>query len=94
MDAGRLVFVVTWRSSGDAAHVAAAIEQLRKPGGRAPKRGIPVVAVPFMGRAGGELCEGAGIGWLDLSGNARILAPGVRIHIEGRPNRFKRPGRP
>lgn len=31
---------------------------------------------------------------LDLSGNADIRAPGLRILIEGAPNRFKGPGRP
>ncbi len=91
---GRSVFLVSWRSAGDAAHVASAIDQLRRHGGRVPKRTTPVVVVPFMGRAGGELCEGAGVGWLDLSGNAKIVAPGLRIQIEGRPNRFKRAGRP
>jgi hypothetical protein len=31
---------------------------------------------------------------MDLSGNARIIAPGMRILIEGKHNRFKRRGRP
>jgi hypothetical protein len=47
-----------------------------------------------MGAAGRERCEAAGVGWLDLSGNARIVAPGLRLIIEGQPNRFRRPGRP
>lgn len=58
------------------------------------KQAIPLVAVPFMGPAGRERCEKADVGWLDLSGNARILAPGVRVRVDGQPNRFKRPGRP
>ncbi len=93
LEAGTLLFRVAWRRAGDAVHVASAIEQLRRRGPR-PKRAIPIVAVPFMGRTGSELCAEAGIAWLDLSGNASILAPGVRVHVEGRPNRFKRPGRP
>jgi hypothetical protein len=31
---------------------------------------------------------------MDLSGNARLAAPGLRVNIEGKPNQFKRPGRP
>ena len=32
--------------------------------------------------------------WLDLSGNANIIAPGIRVRVEGQPNLYKRPGRP
>jgi hypothetical protein len=38
------------------------------------------------------LCEEAGVCWLDLSGTARLVAPGLRVTIEGKPNQFKRPG--
>ena len=31
---------------------------------------------------------------MDLSGNAHLLAPGLRVVIEGKPNRYKRAGRP
>lgn len=55
---------------------------------------IPLVAVPYMGAVGQDLCAKAGIGWLDLSGNAHIDVPGFRIHVEGKPNLFKRRGRP
>ncbi len=91
---GSVAFHIEWRSSGDAAHVASALDGLRASGRRAAKRTISLVVVPFMGRVGSELCEKAGVAWLDLSGNANIVAPGVRVHVEGRPNRFKRRGRP
>ncbi|MBW1979476.1 MAG: hypothetical protein JRI79_16170 [Deltaproteobacteria bacterium] len=55
---------------------------------------IPLLVVPFMGKAGHRFCDEHGIAWLDLSGNAHIKAPGLLIHIEGRPNRFKKAGRP
>ena len=55
---------------------------------------IPLVTVPFMGPTGRERCAEYGISWLDLSGNARIVAPGLRVLIEGKPNRYKRRGRP
>jgi hypothetical protein len=55
---------------------------------------LPVVAVPFMGDVGKRLCADAGVSWFDLSGNAHIVAPGLRILIEGKPNRFVQRGRP
>jgi hypothetical protein len=47
-----------------------------------------------MGEVGRQVCRDAGVSWLDLSGNAQIVAPGLRIHVEGKPNAYKRPGRP
>jgi hypothetical protein len=40
------------------------------------------------------LCDEAQVSWLDLSGNAHLVAPGLRVNIEGKPNKFKQPGRP
>jgi hypothetical protein len=54
----------------------------------------PLVVVPYMGSTGIEICSTLGISWVDLSGNANILAPGLLLHVEGRPNQFKRVGRP
>jgi hypothetical protein len=58
------------------------------------RRAIPIVAVPFMGAAGKRACERAGVSWIDFSGNARIIAPGIRVIVDGRPNRFPTRGRP
>jgi len=55
---------------------------------------IPLMVVPFMGDIGRQRCAENDVGWLDLSGNARIVAPGLRILVEGNPNRYKRRGRP
>lgn len=54
---------------------------------------IPLLVVLYMTPASRAKCEKAGISWLDLSGNADISAPGLRVFIEGKPNRFRRPGR-
>jgi hypothetical protein len=54
---------------------------------------VPLVVVPFMGETGKTLCRHAGVSWLDLSGNADIRAPGLRIRLEGGPNLHKRRGR-
>jgi hypothetical protein len=41
-----------------------------------------------------DLCKEHDLSWIDLSGNAHIKAPGLLIHIEGQPNKFKKAGRP
>ena len=45
-------------------------------------------------RVAQELCAQAELPWLDLSGNARIIAPGIFYQNLGNPNRFRRVGRP
>ncbi|GIW55608.1 MAG: hypothetical protein KatS3mg082_2012 [Nitrospiraceae bacterium] len=92
--AGGFKFVVEWRSSGSAAAVSMATRIVREFAENSREKLIPVVAVPYMGDVGRELCAEAGVCWLDLSGNAHLVAPGLRIIVEGKPNRFKRPGRP
>jgi hypothetical protein len=47
-----------------------------------------------MGQVGRELCDKSGLSWLDLSGNAKIIAPGLKIRVEGRPNKYTDRGRP
>jgi len=56
--------------------------------------GVPVVAVPFMGPKAREYARSIGLSWMDLSGNADIRGLGLRILVEGKPNRFASPGRP
>lgn len=87
-------FAFEHKSSGDAPAVAYAIESLCKYTKKIAEDAIPVVAVPYMGEVGRRLCEEKGVSWLDLSGNAEIKAPGLRIHVEGKPNKFKSAGRP
>ena len=92
---GDKVMVIECKASGQADSVAMAARQARDYAGAVSKKAaIPVVVVPYMGEVGQRLCEEAGVSWLDLSGNARIVAPGLRVRIEGKPNRFKRAGRP
>lgn len=90
-------------------HVTAARNEARSNG----EHVIPLVVVPFMGPSGRAACLRAGVNWLDLSGNAHIVAGqnyGIRLVIEGhaqpdldialravvegKPNKFKRKGRP
>ena len=91
VQAGELKFAVEYRASASAGPLAGAVQSLETCD---RETSIPLVAVPFMGKTGREICEKAGISWLDLSGNAKITAPSVRIWIEGRPNRYAKRGRP
>ena len=98
--AGSFVFVVEWKGVATAASVGAAIREVRrhaedlKQAREVDGEVIPLMVVPFMGDVGRERCAEYGVAWLDLSGNARIGAPGLRILVEGKPNRYKRRGRP
>jgi len=71
---GSFDFVVDLRPSSATEAIAGAIKRLESFKKLSPRAGkfIPVVAVPYMGEVGKVLCEKAGIGWIDLSGNARL----------------------
>ena len=92
--AGPFTFLVEWKRSGAAAVVAQAIEQVRHHAAHINGDVLPLVAVPFMGQAGRERCAEGNVAWIDLSGNAGISAPGLHILVEGKPNQYKRRGRP
>ncbi len=89
-----LSFVLEWKSSGSPGNVAAAIRTLERAKHSFPHEVIPLLAVPYMGEAAQELCARAELPWLDLSGNARIIVPGIFYQNLGNPNRFRRAGRP
>jgi DNA-binding MarR family transcriptional regulator len=93
--AGDFIFVVECKAKGEAASAAMAARQAKDFAQHLKKKSIPLVAVPYMGEVGRRLCDEAQVSWLDLSGNAHLFGPpGLRVHIEGKPNQFKRPGRP
>lgn len=94
VDAGKYSFLVECKSSSSRALLNLAVVQLEEIRETSRQDVIPLLVVPFMGEAGHRFCDEHGIAWLDLSGNAHIKAPGLLIHIEGRPNRFKKAGRP
>lgn len=91
---GRRILVES-KSRSDAPSIRRALENLSRYRADHPTHEfIPLIAVPFMGEVGRVLCADAQIGWFDLSGNAHVAAPGLTIHIEGRPNRYVPRGRP
>jgi hypothetical protein len=91
---GNLNFALECKASGQAASVAMALRAIKAFMEQGNGKVVPLVVVPYMGDVGKRLCDEAAVGWLDLSGNAHLVAPGLRVNIEGKPNLFKRPGRP
>jgi hypothetical protein len=87
-------FVAKYKSSGSTGPVSAAIDSLKRFRADNPRAGLPLIVVPFMGPVGKQLCDRSGISWLDLCGNAKIIAPRLRIWVDGRPNKYRDRGRP
>ncbi|GAB4212478.1 MAG: hypothetical protein OHK0013_35300 [Sandaracinaceae bacterium] len=87
-------FVVEVLGAASPGALAAHASQVTAAARRQGRKAVPLLVVPFMSDAGRRVCEDAGIPWFDLSGNAHIVAPGIRIIVDGRPNRFRGPGRP
>ena len=87
-------FLVEYKRSASLGPMTSAIDQLKRSSEGLRDNGLPLILVPYMGKLGRELCEKSGVSWLDLCGNAQIVAPGLRIRIEGRPNRYLDRGRP
>lgn len=92
--AGEHTFLVDFKGSSARAPLLLALMRFNEGRRHDGKDGIPLLVVPYMGETGRRLCEEHEIAWLDLSGNARIKAPGLLINVEGKPNRFKSAGRP
>ncbi len=93
VDACGRSFAVAYKRSSDAASVAMALEQIQAAARRDEKL-IPLLLVPYMGTVGARRCQNEGVGWIDLSGNAHVEIDSFYLHVEGKPNRYKRPGRP
>lgn len=91
LDTGWLKLVTVWRSTGGAAGILLAVRHLTRHWSTGT---VPLLAVPFMGETGRRLCAAEGVSWLDLSGNASLTGPGLKVKVEGRPNRYQRRGRP
>ena len=92
--AGKYTFLVETKGSSARAPLILAVTKLKERRKNQGKHVVPLLVVPYMGETGRRFCEEHELTWLDLSGNARIKAPGLFINVAGKPNRFKSPGRP
>ena len=94
VSAGKYNFLVACKGSSALASLNPAVASLKQGSRNLDRNVLPLVVVPYMGETGRRFCDERELSWLDLSGNAHITAPGLLIHVEGRPNRFKSAGRP
>ena len=94
LQCGPLVFALLWKSSASLGQISYASDEMALLGESLPKSHIPILAVPYMSKSAAAHCEKGGVAWLDLSGNAKIRAPGLYVHVLGHRNLYARPGRP
>jgi len=87
-------FLVESKSSTLKATLFMALTGLKQDIKKQAKDVIPLIVVPYMPKSGRDMCKENEVSWVDLSGNANIQAKGLVIRIEGRPNIFKKVGRP
>lgn len=93
-DEKNLTFIARTKKYSDVPQLASAIDRLSGHIEKNSRNIFPLIIVPYMGEVGAEFCESNDVSWMDLSGNAHIDAGNIYIHVEGKPNRFKNPGRP
>jgi hypothetical protein len=93
IELNRMEFLIEYKRFGKVSAVASGIRRLENVNDNAEDV-VRLLVVPFMHELGRKRCQEAGVSWVDLSGNADVTGPGVRIHVQGKPNRFKQPGRP
>lgn len=87
-------FVAELKARADRGAILTALRQLSVASAILGRNWTPLLVVPFMGPQGAELCQSAGVNWIDLSGNANIETSGLTIFVDARPNQFIRRGRP
>lgn len=85
-------YLIEYKESGDVGSVMNGVRYLSQAKSR-KKNFIRLLVVPYMYEPGRKHCKEEETSWLDLSGNANIAGPGIRIIIEDQPNLYKRPGR-
>jgi hypothetical protein len=94
LSAAGQTFVVEALAAAPAGAVALHAERVAKATKALRKRAVPLMVVPFMTEAGRLACDAAEVSWFDLSGNAHIVASGLRVIVGGQPNQFPARGRP
>ncbi len=93
--AGTLTFLIEYKPRSTAEAVGSALLQINSwTTGERSDNVVTLLVVPYMGEVGRRLCEGAGVNWMDLSGNASIRARGINVNVTGLPSRYVIRGRP
>jgi hypothetical protein len=85
--AGIQTFVVEVRKTGQPRMAREAVNQLLRFSQTFPQAFLVFIA-PYISPAAAEICEQAGVGYIDFSGNCRLCFQGVYIEKTGNPNIF------
>jgi hypothetical protein len=88
------VFIIEVKETLSPGRVSEAAKQVASVARSYSRRAVPLLVIRFMGETGRRACAEEKVAWFDLSGNARIVAPGLRVIIDGRPNAFRDRGKP
>jgi len=85
--AGTQTFVVEVKNAGQPRVARDAVNQLLRFSQAFPQA-FPVFIAPYISPKAAEICEQAGVGYLDFSGNCRLCFQEVYIEKTGNPNIF------
>lgn len=86
--------VAEFKKHSDVPQLSSAVQKIKEYQKRTDVNSHPLIIVPYMGNVGAEFCESKDVSWMDLSGNAYIKTKNIFINFDGRPNKYKSPGRP
>lgn len=79
------LLAIEYKVHSDTASLLAALEKIRLRRSDHANAAHPLLVVNHMGPTGRDLCQRAGMDWLDTAGNASIThLPGLRIVVEGK----------
>lgn len=85
--AGTQTWVVELKSAGQPRMAREAVNQLLRFSQSFPQA-FPVFIAPYISPKAAEICEQAGVGYIDFSGNCRLCFQEVYIEKKGNPNVF------
>jgi hypothetical protein len=85
--AGLRTFVAEVKKTGQPRVAREAVNQLLRFSQDFPQA-FPVFIAPYISPAAAEICEQAGVGYIDFSGNCRLCFKEVYIEKTGNPNAF------
>lgn len=86
-DRRRLRLMVAARATVHPKQVVSTLVPLAAVARVAGRSTLPVLVAPYVSPRVAEVCRDHGVGYVDAAGNAHLVADGLCLHIEGRPNR-------
>jgi len=79
VDGRQYMLICEYKSNGQPRYARSALLELQDYVAQRAPQATPVFIAPYLSPAVRQLCEGKGVGYLDLEGNARIAFGGVFI---------------